>query len=135
MAEAEDARRAKRYTASTDKEDGAHMPADEPRLGRYGCIMPHAHARPLSDEEQSALAHVLGRVRTVTYEGYSSLLEHHALPRIGHLQLSELHPLEVQQLYGQLLADPPAGAGLSAGTVLNFHLVLHQAFAQAVRWQ
>src|SRR5437763_1530785 len=81
------------------------------------------------------LAHVRGRVRTVTYEGYASLLEHHALPRIGHLQLSELHPLEVQQLYGQLLADPPAGAGLSAGTVLNFHLVLHQAFAQAVRWQ
>jgi len=36
------------------------------------------------------LAHVRGRVRTVTYEGYVSLLEHHALPRIGHLQLSEL---------------------------------------------
>jgi len=36
MAEADDARRAKRYAASTDKEDGAHIPAGEPPLGRYG---------------------------------------------------------------------------------------------------
>jgi integrase len=50
---------------------------------------------------------------------------------IGDIALAEVHPLDVQDLYASLLErDPP----LSGGTVLNLHLVLHNAFGQAVRW-
>ena len=84
---------------------------------------------------QQWLAHARGRVRAVTYEGYEVLLRRHALPRLGLLQLQELSPLVIQHLYGELLAGSTGNAGLSAGTVLNLHLVLNQAFAQAVRWQ
>lgn len=81
------------------------------------------------------LAHARGRVRVVTYEGYEALLRRHAVPRLGNLQLDELSPLRVQDLYRELLTGSAARAPLSAGTVLNLHLVLRQAFAQAVRWQ
>jgi integrase len=84
---------------------------------------------------QQWLAHARGRVRAVTYEGYEVLLRRHALPRLGQLQLQELSPLAIQGLYGELLAGSGENDGLSAGTVLNLHLVLNQAFAQAVRWQ
>jgi hypothetical protein len=63
------------------------------------------------------------------------LLRRHALPRLGHLQLQELSPLTIQNFYSELLAGSRESGGLSAGTVLNLHLVLNQAFAQAVRWQ
>ena len=81
------------------------------------------------------LAHARGRVRAVTYEGYEVLLRRHALPRLGQLPLQELDPLTIQNLYSELLAGDAESGGLSAGTVLNLHLVLNQAFAQAVRWQ
>jgi hypothetical protein len=51
------------------------------------------------------------------------------LPRLEAVLLADLHPLMLQRLYGDLLAK-----GLSAGTVLNLHLVLTQALAQAARW-
>ncbi|MGH2358921.1 MAG: tyrosine-type recombinase/integrase [Candidatus Limnocylindria bacterium] len=77
------------------------------------------------------LAHARGRVRTSTYEGYESLIRCYAVPALGTIPLSELSPLDVQRLYSSLL-EP--GRRLSAGTVLNLHLVLTQALGQAVRW-
>ena len=62
---------------------------------------------------QQWLAHARGRVRAVTYEGYEVLLRRHALPRLGHLQLQELDPLQVQDLYSELLAGS-AGEAASA---------------------
>jgi integrase len=81
------------------------------------------------------LTHARGRVRTVTYEGYAGLLRRHALPRLGSIPVGILTPLDVQELYDSLLAEPIEGRRLAAGTVLNLHLVLTQAFGQAVRWQ
>jgi integrase len=81
------------------------------------------------------LAHSRGRVRVVTYEGYESLLRLHVLPRIGECPLERLTPLALQGLYGDLMVSRPAGPGLAGGSVLNLHLVLAQAFGQAVRWQ
>jgi len=77
------------------------------------------------------LAHVGGRVRQRTWEGYESLIRLYARPAIGNVTLGELHPLQLQQLYSSLLAKIPP---LSGGTVLNLHLVLAQALSQAVRW-
>ena len=80
---------------------------------------------------QEWLAHARGRVRATTYQGYESLIRCYALPALGELPLSELSPLHLQRLYSSLLVPERR---LSAGTVLNLHLVLTQALGQAVRW-
>jgi integrase len=78
------------------------------------------------------LSHARGRIRARTYQGYEGLIRLYALPSIGELPLKDVHPLHLQSLYASLMNDriPP----ISAGTVLNLHLVLTQAFGQAVRW-
>jgi integrase len=81
------------------------------------------------------LSHVRGRVRRVTYEGYECLLRCHALPALAAVEMAELTPLRLQQLYGELLDGSESRPALSGGTVLNLHLVLNQALGQAVRWQ
>ncbi|HEV2590455.1 MAG TPA: site-specific integrase [Gaiellaceae bacterium] len=80
------------------------------------------------------LAHMRGRVRRGTFEGYESLVRLHALPTLGELELIAVTPLRLQRLYGELLAGD-GGRALAGGSVLNLHLVLTQAFGQAVRWQ
>jgi hypothetical protein len=75
------------------------------------------------------LAHVAGRVRPKTLDGYRGLIRLYASPGLGDLRLSELKALDVQALYSELL-----GRELSAGTVVNLHLLLTQAFGQAERW-
>jgi integrase len=78
------------------------------------------------------LSHAKTRVRPRTYQGYEGLIRLYAIPEIGQMGLGDLHPLQLQSLYASLMSDkvPP----ISAGTVLNLHLVLTQAFGQAVRW-
>jgi len=80
------------------------------------------------------LRHIRARVRTVTFEGYESLIRRHALPHVGALALTDVTALRIQELYADLLEAPGGATGLSAGSVLNLHLVLTQAFGQAVRW-
>jgi integrase len=75
------------------------------------------------------LVHVAGRVRPKTLDGYRGLIRLYASPGLGNMRLLELKPLDVQRLYSELL-----GRGLSAGTVVNLHLVLIQALGQAERW-
>jgi hypothetical protein len=78
------------------------------------------------------LTHARTRVRPRTYQGYEGLIRLYAIPAVGQMGLGELHPLHLQSLYASLMSEriPP----ISAGTVLNLHLVLTQAFGQAVRW-
>jgi integrase len=78
---------------------------------------------------ESWLGHVRVRVRASTFDGYRALIWCHAIPALGEQPLEEISALDLQGLYGRLLEG-----GLSAGTVLNLHLVLTQAFGQAVRW-
>lgn len=78
------------------------------------------------------LAHVAGRVRVKTWEGYECLIRLYARPHLGHVMLAELSPLHLQRLYATLLSGPERP--LSGGSVLNLHLVLTQALSQAVRW-
>lgn len=85
----------------------------------------------VSDYFDQWLAHVWTRVRRKTWEGYEALLSHHARPALGEMSLGEVTPLDVQRLYGELMARQKP---LSGGTVLNLHLVLTQCFGQAVRW-
>jgi integrase len=75
------------------------------------------------------LAHMAGRVRPKTLDGYRGLIRLYAVPGVGDVSLPNLGPLAVQRLYADLLER-----GLSAGTVVNLHLVLTQALGQAERW-
>ncbi|CAN5360656.1 site-specific integrase [soil metagenome] len=75
------------------------------------------------------LRHSRGRLRSKTYEGYDGVIRLYASPALGAIPLPLLHPLDLQQLYSELIER-----GLAGGTVLNLHLVLSQALAQAVRW-
>lgn len=77
------------------------------------------------------LAHVAGRVRPKTLDGYRGLIRLYALPALGHVPLADLGPLDIQRLYGELFGPE---RGLSGGTVVNLHLVLAQALGQAERW-
>jgi integrase len=83
------------------------------------------------------LSHMRSRVRATTHEGYAALARHHAIPTLGQVPLSELHPLQIQRLYAALL-EPGAGfrgKTLSPKTVGNLHRVLREALGQAVRWR
>src|SRR5437870_3963048 len=77
------------------------------------------------------LAHTAGRVRPSTYRRYEYLIRCYALPVLGQIPIAELSPLHIQRLHGSLLVPERR---LSAGTVLNLHLVLTQALSQAARW-
>jgi integrase len=77
------------------------------------------------------LVHMRTRVRAKTWEGYEALLRRYGAPALGSLRLDEVTPLHVQRIYSDLMS---AERPLSGGTVKNLHLVLTQAFGQAVRW-
>lgn len=69
------------------------------------------------------------RVSARTADGYASLLERHIFPRIGHMRLDRLQPLDIQGVYGEMLM-----AELSARVVRHTHAALHNALKQAVKW-
>lgn len=77
------------------------------------------------------LDHTAGRVRGTTLHGYESIMRIHVKPAVEGRDLDSLTPLDLQNLYSRLLHKERP---LSAGTVLNLHLCLTQAFGQAVRW-
>jgi integrase len=84
------------------------------------------------------LAHV-GMTRDEgTAVEYGRYLHNHVLPVLGGLQLRELQPLHLSDLYARLLQggrlDGRPG-GLSARTVRNVHKTLHRMLHQAVRWR
>ena len=73
-----------------------------------------------------------------TLERYRELLELHALPTIGGLQVRALQPLHLSDLYARLLTqgrrDGKPG-GLKPRTVGHLHRALHRMLKQAVRWR
>ena len=62
-----------------------------------------------------------------TYDGYQSIIEHHLIPALGHIQLKNLHPQAIQEYYSK------ACETLSARTVHHHHRVLSQSLKYAVR--
>jgi hypothetical protein len=71
-----------------------------------------------------------------TLERYRELLELHALPTIGGLQVRALQPRQLSALYARLLThgrrDGKPG-GLKPRTVGHVHRALHRMLRQAVR--
>ena len=78
--------------------------------------------------------YALLRVCGSTYRGYQGVVRRYVLPHLGAVPLDELRPDMVQAFY-RTLQSPGAsrtGEPLSARTVLQVHVVLHQALTKAV---
>ncbi len=73
---------------------------------------------------------VKSRVRDRTYRDYCSLLDRYIRPALGGRRISQIGPMEIQAVYGQLTER-----GLSARTVRYAHGILRDALQQAVKWQ
>lgn len=70
------------------------------------------------------------RLRERTFEDYRDYLKRYVRPSLGLRKLSDIKPLDVQNLYGEML-----GRELSARTVRYCHAILSSALKQAVKWQ
>jgi len=62
-----------------------------------------------------------------TLGGYTSIVKHHLLPNLGHIQLKQLQPYAIEEYYGKALQQ------LSPRTVHHHHRVLSQSLKYAVR--
>jgi integrase len=62
-----------------------------------------------------------------TLDGYTSIIENHLIPNLGHVQLKHLQPQAIQEYYGKTTLQ------LSPRTVHHHHRVLSQALKYAVR--
>ena len=67
--------------------------------------------------------------RPRTSERYASDIRLHISPSIGHLQLAQLRPADIQELEARLL-----DRGKSRRSVKHVHVVLKQALKHAARW-
>lgn len=70
------------------------------------------------------------RLSERTFADYSEVLNRYVRPKLGNKRLSQLQPLEIQELYSEMQERE-----LSAGTVRGTHVILSSALKQAVRWR
>lgn len=68
-------------------------------------------------------------LRVTTVEGYESVFRNHAIPALGHLQLTKLTPLHLQELYAHKLSE-----GLGNRRVQYLHTIIHGCLKHAVKW-
>lgn len=74
-----------------------------------------------------------------TYSSYDKILHQRILPKLGHLKLSKITPLQLQSFYNAMTKDGcrhngKAGA-YSHGTIKKTHVVLSSLLSTAVQWQ
>jgi integrase len=74
------------------------------------------------------------RVKRTTLQAYRTCVDYHIVPALGGVHLGQLTSQMIIGLYQQLLADGhvKSGAGLSPASVLNVHVVIRKALADAV---
>jgi integrase len=72
-----------------------------------------------------------------TFERYGQIVHNDLLPALGHLPLTALTPVHIQDYYSWALKEgrKNGSGGLSAQTVLHHHRLLKQALGHAVKWQ
>ena len=77
-------------------------------------------------------------VRQTTMDNYTSLIDKHIIPELGHIQIAKLSPMHLQEFYNKKLrygrADGKPG-GLAPKTVRELHSIVHKALDQALKWQ
>ena len=70
------------------------------------------------------------RLRTRTFDDYTSLLKRYVRDPLGSIKLSDLRPVDIQRLYRKMQDD-----GLSPRVIRYTHAVLSSALKQAVKWE
>ncbi len=66
----------------------------------------------------------------------NSLMRCHLLPHFGHIPVTKLTTVDIDDVYAQLLRRGGRdNRPLSPGTVHRVHVVLHRALSQAVGWE
>jgi integrase len=80
------------------------------------------------------LEHARTKVAAKTFERYEEIVLKHLIPSLGHHQLTRLQPTHIDAYYSEALRTGRrrSEGGLSAGTVLIQHGLLHQALQHAV---
>ena len=66
-------------------------------------------------------------IRPKTHHRYKGLIDKYIVPNIGHITLKDLHPLNIERFYSDLL-----DAGVGPRNVRHIHAVLHRALEKAV---
>lgn len=83
--------------------------------------------------------YAMHQVAPKTQHRYTEILRVRVIPALGRIQLSQLRPIHLQQLYSQLLSEGARKdgreGGLSPRTVLHHHRVIRNALETAVKWQ
>ena len=72
-----------------------------------------------------------------THAGYKRIVKSHIILELGHVPLSKLQPMQIQEYYTARLREGrrDGAGGLSATTVRQHHAVLREALQHAVNWQ
>lgn len=70
------------------------------------------------------------QLAVTTYDSYSTSLNKHILPLIGHYKLSQIKPLHLQGIYNKWIDE-----GLQPATVKKRHAIISVILKTAVQWQ
>lgn len=70
-----------------------------------------------------------------TVQAHRMLYNRHIGPALGPVRLRDLGTDLLEELYGHLHKDKPAGAGLSASSIRRLHSVIDSALKRAVAWE
>lgn len=70
-------------------------------------------------------------VQQSTYKSYVILVNKHISPKLGHVILSELKPLTIQDFYNNLFNEK----GLSGSSVQKIHTLVKDSLKKAVKWE
>jgi integrase len=74
------------------------------------------------------------KIRESTWRDYRNGL-HRVSERLGQVPLQSLRPLDIEELYGDLLREGRRyGGGLAPKTVRNIHIALRRSLADALRF-
>jgi integrase len=76
------------------------------------------------------LTHCQKHIRPNSHTWYSYLMKQYVRPTLGNCRLSQIKPLDIEDLYAKLSEQ-----GLSGRTVRHVHARLCTAFKQAMKWE
>ena len=95
------------------------------------------HRMTVAEYMTKWLESVRQKVEPNTYRGYEQRSRTHIVPDLGHVKLTDLSPLLVEQAEALWLrqGNRRTGGPLDPQTVLHTHRVLHAAMQRAVRWR
>jgi site-specific recombinase XerC len=79
----------------------------------------------------------LNNLKLTTYTGYRQHIDNYICPRIGHMKIVDLRPIEVQTMYCELLKNGRMNGKkpLNPKTVIQTYRILRKALKNAVMLQ